>query len=376
MTPRDRVLAAFDHREPDRVPVDMGGSVASIERPAYVNLKKYLGLLWRGEKVDGIGIMETLDDEILRMFNVDFRRVIMKPPKNWIEKRYADGIRENEWGVRFKQIGYYWEWIWYTPLGDIEDKDQIEDHTWPDLGALGRVEGLEKEARDLESAGWAVSTAPIFGGIFEIAWWLRGFNKFIVDLYTRPELASALMEKITDTYIGLYDQYLGAVGDHVQMVMFTDDLGAQTQMLVPPSLYRKYLKPCHKRLFDFIHSKTDARVFLHCCGSIDPVINDLIEIGVDVLNPVQPLAAGMESEVLKRNYGDRLTFHGGVDIQRALALGTIQEIDYEVRRRMKAFAPGGGYIFAPAHNIQPEIPAEKIVALYKAAEKYGCYPVT
>jgi uroporphyrinogen decarboxylase len=375
LKPRERVLTAFDHREPDRVPIDMGGTVASIERRAYKALKEHLGLPWKGERVDFVGIMETFDDEILRTFNVDFRRVILKPPKGWVEKRFPDGTWENEWGVRFKEVGYYWEWVWYRPLEKIQDVSEIEKHTWPDLDAPGRVEGLEAEARELENAGWAVSTAPIFGGIFEIAWFLRGFSNFIVDLNSRPKLADALLDKITDIYLGLYDQYLGAVGDHIQMVMFGDDLGAQTHMLLSPKLFREHIKPRLKRLFDFIHGKTDARVFLHSCGTFVPIIPDLIEIGVDVLNPVQPLAKDMDSKELKEKFGQKLTFHGGVDIQRVLPFGSVEEVRAEAKRRIDALAPGGGYVFAPAHNIQPEIPPEKVIAMYKAAEKYGRYPI-
>ena len=375
MKPRERVLTAFDHREPDRVPVDMGGTVASLEERAYTALKEHLGLPWKGERVDHIGVMTTFDDEILRMFNVDFRRVILKPPKGWTEKRFPDGSWQNEWGLRFKKVGYYNEWVWNKPLEKIQDVDKIEEHTWPDLEAPGRVEGLEKEAKELEDAGWAVSTGIIFGGIFEIAWWLRGFDTFIVDLSSRQKLAHALLDKITDICILLFDQYLDAVGGHVQMVMFSDDYGGQTHMLLSPRLFREYIKPRLKRVFDLFHRKTDARIFLHSCGTIVPIIPDLIEIGLDVLNPVQPLAKDMDSKGLKEKFGDKLIFHGGVDIQRALPFGTIEEVQAEVKRRIDAFAPGGGYVFGPAHNIQPEIAPEKIITMYKAAETYGRYPI-
>jgi uroporphyrinogen decarboxylase len=293
-------------------------------------------------------------------------------------KRHPDGSLEDEWGLKFKEIGLYNEFIWNYPLKDIEDASEIENHTWPNTEALGRTDGLEKEARKLEDENWAVSTGTsgiIVGGLFEIAWWLRGYNNFMVDLYTQPKIVCALFDKILAIYIELFDQYLGAVGDHVNMVMFTDDIGAQTQMIIPPKLYRQYLKPRHKKLFDFIHSRTDAKLLLHTCGSVDPVINDLIEVGVDILNPVQPRAYGMKSEELKRKYGDKLCFHGGFDIQRVLPFGTKEEIENEAKRRIKAFAPGGGYIFCAAHNIQPDVPPQNVITMYKAAEKFGRYPI-
>jgi len=309
---------------------------------------------------------------------IDFRRVPLKPPTGWTMKRHSDGSLEDEWGLRFKEMGLYNEFIWNNPLKDIQDASEIENHTWPNTEATGRTAGLEKEAKKLESEGWAISTGTsgiIVGGLFEIAWWLRGYDNFMLDLYNQPKIACTLFDRILKVYLELFDQYLDAIGDYVQMVMFTDDIGAQTQMIIPPRLYRQYLKPRHKRLFDFIHKKTDAKLLLHTCGSVDPVINDLIEVGVDILNPVQPRAYAMESTELKRKYGDRLCFHGGFDIQQVLPFGNQKEIEEEAKRRICAFGPGGGYIFAAAHNIQPDVPPQNVVTMYKAAEKFGKYPI-
>ena len=319
-----------------------------------------------------------LANHVIKLFKIDFRRVSLKPPTGWTMKRLSDGSLEDEWGLRFKSMGLYNEFIWNNPLKDIQDVSEIENHTWPNTEAIGRTAGLEKEAKKLESEGWALSTGTsgiIVGGLFEIACWLRGLDKFMLDLYNQPKIACAILDRILKVYLELFDQYLDAIGDYVLMVMFTDDVGAQTQMIIPPRFYRQYLKPRHKKLFDLIHSKTDAKVFLHTCGSVDPVINDFIEVGVDILNPVQPRSYAMESTELKRKYGDRICFHGGFDIQQVLPFGKQKEIEDEAKRRIGAFGPGGGYIFGAAHNIQPDVPPQNVVSMYKAAEKFGKYPI-
>jgi uroporphyrinogen decarboxylase len=316
--------------------------------------------------------METFDEEILKLLSPDFRHVSINSPP---AIQHDDRTWTCEWGLRYKKIGYYYEWQWYKPLGDMEDVSDIEEHRWPDTEWPQRVEGLEKQARAFEDSNWAVATSLIHGGIFEIAWWKRGFEEFVRDMHERPDMANALLDKTTDMYLKLYDQYLDEVGDYVQMVMCSDDLGGQNQLLISPLLYRKYLKPRHKKLFDLVHSKTDAKIFFHSDGSIVPIIPDLIKIGVDILNPVMPLANGMESERLKRDFGDKLIFHGGIDEQRVLPFGSTLEVEAEVKERIKAFGPGGGYVVAPTHNIQPDVRPENILAFYKAVKKYGKYPI-
>ena len=373
MKPRERVLAALDHREPDRVPLDFLGGVSSITLQAYVKLKEHLGLPWEGEKYDSWNGMVTIDPGILRLFGIDFRKIGLNLPAGWQSKIYPDNTFLDEWGLRRKPSpdGLYNEIV--PTLKNAADQDDIESHPWPDPQAPGLVDGLEKEARELENAGWAVATASIGGGIFEIAWWLRGFTNFIKDLYKNPSFAHCLLSKITDVQIALLDILLGEVGDHVVMVQIEDDLGSQAGPLISFTLYRKYITPYHKKLCDFIHSRTSAKIMIHSCGAIEGFIPDLIDAGIDVLNPVQPRAKGMDSKKLKEKHGDRICFHGGVDTQEVLPRGTSQDVEEEVRERIKAFAHNGGYILAPSHNIQIDTPPENVIAMYEAAQKHGQY---
>ncbi|MEM2180989.1 MAG: uroporphyrinogen decarboxylase family protein [Nitrososphaeria archaeon] len=373
MKPRERVLTALEHREPDSVPLDFLGGVSSITLQAYVKLKEYLGLAWEGEKYDFWNVMITIDPGILRLFKIDFRRVGLNLPAGWKMKVYPDGTFLDEWGLRRKPSpdGLYYEVV--PTLQNVIEKEDIDNHPWPNSEAPGLTDGLRKMAKELEEAGWAVATSPVGGGIFEIAWWLRGFNNFIKDLYTNPDFACYLLNKITEVQISLFDILLDEVGDYVVMVQIGDDLGTQTGPLIPLNLYRKYIKPYHKKLCDFIHRKTDAKIMIHSCGAVEPFISDFIDAGIDVLNPVQPLAKGMDTKILKEKYGDKICFHGGIDTQRVLPYGTPLEVRKEVKRRIRDLAPNGGYILAPSHNIQVDTSPENIIALYKAAQKYGKY---
>jgi uroporphyrinogen decarboxylase len=332
MKPRERVIAALDHQEPDRVPLDFVGGTSSITLQAYVKLKEYLGWAWEAntDRYDLWNVMAAFDPGVLRLFDIDFRCVGLRLPAGWRPRIYPDGTFSDEWGLRRRASpdGLYNEIL--PAMGGTVEKDDIENFPWPDPHALGITDGLRKEAEELETAGWAVSTSHTGGGIFELAWWLRGFNNFVKDMYTNASFTNAFLDKITEVTISLYDTLLGEVGDYVQMVRTGDDLGSQTGLLISPALYRKFIKPRHKRLFDFIHSRTEAKIYLHSDGAIEPLIDDLIEIGLDILNPVQPLASGMDSHALKKKYGDRLCFHGGIDIQKVLPHGSPQDVDEEV----------------------------------------------
>lgn len=371
-------MAALQHEEPDRVPIDVGGPVSSMHIVAYDRLTSYLGLWVKGEVCDKIQQLAKPHEEILEKLGVDFRHVGLR--KGFFmggEDRVDDPSGRpyfiDDWGIKWGKGPYYYDMIDH-PLKDATVED-LEDYPWPDPRDPARYEGLKDEARNLyETTDYAIVTDPIFGGPFECAWWLRGFENFMVDMYTRPDFAEALLDKIMELYTGFYGRFLDEVGRYVQVTQLGDDLGSQTGPLIPLSLFRRYLKPRHKRLFDLFHSKSRAKVFFHSCGSVYPFINDLIEIGLDILNPIQPLAAMMDVGRLKREFGDKLSFHGGIDIQRVLPYGSPDEVTEEVKRVLELAGPSGGYIIASSHNIQADTPPENILAMFKAAKQHGVYP--
>ena len=262
-----------------------------------------------------------------------------------------------------------------APLEFVQEVDGIlYDPYWLDPEKDFSSEGLEKEARRIDNAGFALCARR--GGIFEPAWQRRGFNKFIEDMYIRPKIAEAILDKVTEIQIKIFEILLDEVGDYATLVTTLDDLGAQTTALLNPDLYKKFLKPRQKKLIDFIHSKTAAKIFYHSCGNMEAFISDLIDIGVDVLHPVQPECLDMDLETLKNKYGEKMTFCGGIGSQNILPRGSIEDVEAEVKRTIKAAGKDGGYILAPGHTIQPDVPPWNIDAMYSATIKHGTYPIS
>lgn len=382
MKPRERVLTALEHKEPDRAPIDLGGTICSgIHIVAYQNLTRQLGLPSEAPIVDIVQQLAAPSEHVLDRFGSDFRAVYMRSPRTWVFQEYTSESGRpyfvDEWGIKWGKNPYYYDMIDH-PLKQA-DTQTLEKFQWPDANAPGRVEGLSDEVKTLRKktdfAIVAGISGPVAGGLFEQAWFLRGFQNFLMDMMIRPEFTNALLDRIMDVQMKFYDLYMQTVGEYVDIIEWGDDYGMQTGPLISPALFKKYIKPRDTKFLDFVRQRTDAKIFWHSCGSIYPFINDLIEVGVDILNPVQPLAANMNHARLKKEFGSKLCFHGGLDIQRVLPRGTPDEVTEATRGVLKDLAPGGGYIFASAHNIQADVPPQNITTMFDAARKYGEYPL-
>jgi uroporphyrinogen decarboxylase len=320
-------------------------------------------------------MMRRLDERILIKFGSDFRRVTIKNKK--VESNLSKGSNGefiDSWGIPRKVIGYYSE-ITNSPLSDLKDIKELDEHPWPNADDY-EDEGIKEKAIKLEEEGWAViGDQPVDGSIFDVAWMLRGFENFMIDLYINPGIAEAIMDRVLEVQMSLYGKLLKSVGEHILVVVIGEDFGSQEGLIISPDMFRKYLKPRNKELFDFIHKKTSAKLMLHSCGSIEPIIGDLIQIGVDIINPIQTSARGMEPELLKKKWGDKVCFSGGIDTQSVLPFGSPQDVENEVKKKIKELAPGGGYILAAVHNIQEGVKPENIVTLFSTAQKIGHYPL-
>ena len=373
MNPRERVVEALSHREPDRPPVDLGGTVSGIHNKAYANLIHALNIEV-DVRIDPRDVQQLAkpDAVILERLGVDFRHVSLRTvpgPGGIIPDASGRPYFVDEWGIKWGRSPNYYDMVDH-PLKDAGVGD-LDDFDWPDPTNPARFEGLREEAEDFyHNTDYAIQADAFFGGIYECAWWLRGFETFTVDLYRRPEFTSKFLDKILELYIEFYGGYLDVVGPFIQMIDYNDDLGMQTGPIMSPAMFNRYLKPRYQKLFKLIRSKTKAKLFLHTCGSVHQLIPDLIDLGLDVLNPIQPLAANMEIEGLKRDFGDRLCFHGGVDIQRLLPYGSSEEVEKEVRRVARVGGRGGGFILAGAQNIQADVPPRNVVAMFQAAGSY------
>jgi uroporphyrinogen decarboxylase len=263
-----------------------------------------------------------------------------------------------------------------APLAQASITD-LDRYCWPDPEHPLRTEGLKERVEALHAQGeYAIGSNIVgHGGLLEHGCYLRGTEQFLVDLMVEKELAAALLDRLTDLFISLYDRLLSIAGPYLDLVYWAEDFGSQTGMLISENLYLEFFKERHRRIFEFIKEHCpQAKILFHSCGAIYPLIEHLIETGIDVLNPLQPLATDMDPLRIKKEFGDRLCFCGAIDIQKALP-GSVEDVEAEVKTRIGQLGPGGGYILAPANYIQNNTPAENVVHLCKTARKYGTYPL-
>jgi uroporphyrinogen decarboxylase len=273
-----------------------------------------------------------------------------------------------------KDGGMYYDMFDHPLAGDITE-EAIARLRSPDPRDPGRFMGMRDAARHIaEEEKRAVVVTQMTAGTTEIAAWTRGYEDFYVDLAINHQLIGKLLDKVNEVKATYWERALEEVGEYADVMMLGDDFAGQDRLLMSPQTWRKLIKPRLKELFDLLHAKSEAKLFLHACGSVREVIPDLIEIGLDILNPIQVSAAGMDSAELKREYGKDLVFWGGgVDTQRVFPHGTPEEVRAEVRRRLDDLMPGGGFVFNPVHNIQGDVPTANLMVMWETLREYGVY---
>ena len=372
MTKRQRVITALNHKEPDRVPKDCSWA-AGMTDDAYKRFVDYLGIKDDRGEFNEWRIVARFDERVLEALNIDIVSVFLRAPRGYKPRVNPDGTIVNEWGMARRNVDLYTEIVGH-PFANAKAED-IERFPWPDPYAPGRTDGLKEEVKRLyNETDYAIKAAVPMNSFLEFSLWMRGFEQFFVDLALNEDFVNTLLDKELELQKGFYEVLLDAVGDYIQVIETSDDLGTQRGPQISLEMYRRFIKSRQKEINDFIHSRTDAKVFQHSCGSVHLFIPDLIEIGLDILEPIQPLAKDMEPEKLKE-FGDKLCFWGGIDIQRVLPYGTPEEVEEHVGSKIKMLAPGGGYIVSPAHCIQKDTPPENILALYRTVDKFGEYPI-
>ncbi|HIC90452.1 MAG TPA: uroporphyrinogen decarboxylase [Anaerolineae bacterium] len=370
LTYRERVRAVLSGERPDSPIVDLGGRIASLSTPAYLELKAYLGYgaNLTDETVTLLNTVARFDERVLQHLDVPFRRVYLRPASDFRLETANDGFFYDEWGVGYKPVGPYNERVGH-PLARATLAD-LDHFPWPDPHDPSRVRGLVEEARRLyEETDYSLVAGAISAGIFQDCWNLRGMSQFLQDMVLNRDFAEALLDRVLAIHIALWEHFLDAVGKYVDMVETADDLGTQRGLLISPSLYRELIKPRHIALNVAIRSRTQAKIFFHSCGAVMPLIDDFIETGIDVLNPIQPLPGLMDPEKLQKRYGRHLIFHGGLDVQVLLPSGTPDQVRSVVTHYLDVLGPEG-YIMAPANSVQPGTPPENLVAAYEAARNY------
>ena len=397
MTSRERVLKALCHEETDRIPIDLGGMASTgIMAIAYAHLKEHLGITSGQIRVFDIGQqLAEVELEVLSCFGVDVisleNSLGEDQPGFWEHWTLPNGtachipagvdMRPDEesggwliWenGVpsqRMSESSLYFTQIFH-PLANMTTPEELKMVPRP-LLTDEELTYLQIRAKTLyENTDFAIM-ANFGGSIHEVAQNLRGWGQFMMDLATGGAFVEDLIGGIVETQLANLKLYLEAVGDYVQIIQFGDDLGTQDRPQMSTQMYQQHIKPGHKTLYQYVKNYSDCAVFLHSCGSIYPLITDLIDAGVDILNPVQTSALNMDPRKLKEEFGDQITFWGGgCDTQSVLPNATPEEIVEHVTERLEIFASGGGFVFNQIHNIQADIPPENIVAMLDTVLNY------
>ncbi|MHB1131852.1 MAG: uroporphyrinogen decarboxylase family protein [Chloroflexota bacterium] len=379
ITSRQRVLAALNHEEADRVPIDFGGR-HTVHVFAHRALKQHLGLEGGEEKIRTyMTYAAEPDPRLIERFCSDALAFGVGAHGDYefrLDPQTDSYLDEFGMGYHRPPDGLYYDPYIY-PLAHATTVAEVEAYPFPDPKDPRRLAAILEPIKAAHAAGEkALMLNSPNVGIWMLPFYMRGLEQAMMDLALQPELIEALAEKSTQWYCDLWDAMLPVVGPYVDVVQMEGDLGGQDGPLFSPKLFRQLFKPRLRRVFDTIRRHTKAKLKLHACGSVYWVLPDLIDIGLEVLNPVQVNAADMDTARLKREFGRDLTFWGGGCDTIVLQYGTVEEVRAEVRHRLRDLGPGGGFVFCSIHNIQAQVPPENIVAMYDTARECGGYPIS
>lgn len=383
MNSRERLNTALNHKEPDKIPIDLGGNQSSIHIKAYKKLLDYLEIEDKNiQYSDFIQQIAFPCKELLERFEVDTRYI--RPLGSLLDVGFQPEQEGKYVGI-YDQFGVFWgndadkdAILYYDPVihpfEDFKTVQEIENYEWPDGKDETPFKGLKEYAKKLyEETNFALVT-PVTGCIYEYTTFLFGFIKALRYLLTKPELIIAAMEGLLKYWIDYNITYLNEVGEFLDVVCINGDLGEQAGPIMNIKTYETIIKPIEKKLSEKIHELADVKINYHCCGSTSLFLPHFADIGYDIYNPVQISAYDMEPCSLKKRFGDIITFWGGLcNTQKTLPFGTPKEITEEVKYNIECFKPGGGYVATNIHNITAEVPPENIMAMFDAVRRYRDY---
>ena len=384
MTSRQRVLMALSHREPDRVPYDLGGiGPTSISMGAFERVLKHESSEEEPRMGDITSQRANLSETFLKKIGVDTRPLRYGSQGSWtfkIEERDGYSLYFDEWGIGRKMplVNGHNYFIFHHPLAAVETGD-LPQYPWPDPVDPKRLEGVERNAAALreEADPALVFSGSLSQGMMQFAAQLEGYEKFFMNLALNPGRVEWLLDKLLEMKLAFYLWALEKLHGWVDVISEADDLGTQHSQWLSPKMFRKFVKPRYAELFLTLKKRFGVKILFHSCGAVYPFIPDLIEMGADILNPIQLSAQGMgDTQKLKREFGDSLClWGGGIDVQQTLPRATPEEVEKEVKQRIQDLAPGGGFVFSASQTIQPDTPPENVVALWRALRRYGTYPI-
>lgn len=371
MTHKERIMAALSHEQPDRVPLDFGGTVnSSIVVEGYEKLKHWFGIEAENRICQRMTRIVDVDERILQAFDVDVRGVFLGAPVIEDDQPGPRSYRDS-WGVeRIKpEHSFYYDQRAFPLAGDISVAD-VARYPWPDPDDPALLDGVRQRVQWIREHTDCAVVLRIPAPFVHVSQYLRGFEDWYCDLATNAAVLEAIFDAVLEVTMQMTQTVLKAVGQEVDVMVCGDDLGGQRRLQMRREQYLQFIKPRHAKFFRQLHDLSPATFLFHSCGSVVSILDDLLEIGVDALNPVQVAAGGMDPAALKRKYRGRLAFWGAIDTQHVLPHGSVDDVKKEVETRIEQLGEGGGYVLSAVHNLQPDVPVENIVAMFEHARAY------
>lgn len=372
---RENFEKTMRHQTPDSLILDFGGNpLSTMEGQSQEKFLDFLGYQ-REEKQERLLFGQTpdLDERILKEFDIDTRSVGgILPCEQSSFQKISDEEYIDEWGIRRRFTGLYWEAV-NAPLKDATI-EEMENYPFPDPDSIpeAMLQNYEKKAKYLfEETDYVVCGEHPVYGVFELGCWLCGFDNFLYRTAAEPEFVEAFFERLWEYQKKVIEIYYGRIGKYLHYTSSGDDFATQNGPFLSPAMFEELIQPYLKKRIEYTKKYTDAYFLHHSCGSVTMLLPNLIESGVEILNPIQPKAKDMESAKLKEAFGDQIVFHGGVDTQELLPFGGREEIEESVARTIEILNKDGGYLFAAAHNIQEDVNPENLAVMLQAARKYG-----
>jgi uroporphyrinogen decarboxylase len=372
MTHRERLMSALSHEQPDRVPIDLGSTNdSSIVLEGYEKLKRHFGFEVENKIIHRMMRVVDVDEGILRALDIDARGIWMGAPIKGRDQELGPGRYRDLWGVeRIKpEHSYYYDNPSSPLSGEITVSD-IANYPWPDPNDPGLLQGIKERVKWIRKETDCAAVLNVPPPFIHISQYVRGFEDWYCDIALNAKVLEALFDAVLEVTLQMTKKVLEHVGQEVDVVLCGDDLGAQNGLQISYEHFLRYVKPRLAKYFGRVHDLSPAKILFHTCGSVAAIIEDLIEIGVDALHPLQVTAAGMDPRELKKKYRGRMAFWGGIDSQKILPRGSVDDVKKTVEDLIEAMGEGGGYVLGAVHNIQPDVPLDNILAMFQHAREY------
>jgi uroporphyrinogen decarboxylase len=372
MTHRERLMSALSHEQPDRVPIDLGSTNdSSIVLEGYEKLKRHFGFEVENKIIHRMMRVVDVDEGILRALDIDARGIWMGAPIKGRDQELGPGRYRDLWGVeRIKpEHSYYYDNPSSPLSGEITVSD-IANYPWPDPNDPGLLQGIKERVKWIRKETDCAAVLNVPPPFIHISQYVRGFEDWYCDIALNAKVLEALFDAVLEVTLQMTKKVLEHVGQEVDVVLCGEDLGAQNGLQISYEHFLRYVKPRLAKYFGRVHDLSPAKILFHTCGSVAAIIEDLIEIGVDALHPLQVTAAGMDPRELKKKYRGRMAFWGGIDSQKILPRGSVDDVKKTVEDLIEAMGEGGGYVLGAVHNIQPDVPLDNILAMFQHAREY------